>query len=210
MARGTFGSEGGVLKGPGGVWLVIPPGALPPNTTRQELYFSVTDANAIPPVHNGELHAANKSWESWWRCTPLHPIIISCRSHLEQSLTRLACFPRLSLSLQLFSLVCCRWIHAQPTRRMRTKGPRVPRACRAENPSQGYACSPTCLECHRHRRQDQHRLAERYTARSDIRSHYRTAWSLLISSLDRHLLASNESSTLSVARIKNYIDLIRR
>lgn len=65
MARGVFGNEGGVLEGPGGVVLIIPPGALPTNTQR-ELYFSVTDPNGIemprshrssisPPMNNGEL-----------------------------------------------------------------------------------------------------------------------------------------------------------
>uniref|UniRef100_A0ABD2XJA6 Tight junction protein ZO-1 n=1 Tax=Trichogramma kaykai TaxID=54128 RepID=A0ABD2XJA6_9HYME len=68
MARGTFDSEGGVLEGPGGVTLIIPPGALPPDS-QQEIYFTVTDANGVdfhndgtrghrssisPPMHNGE------------------------------------------------------------------------------------------------------------------------------------------------------------
>lgn len=67
MARGTFGNEGGVLEGAGGVMLIVPPGALPPNS-HQEIYFSVTDATGIdlqsntrghrssisPPMHNGE------------------------------------------------------------------------------------------------------------------------------------------------------------
>ncbi|KAJ8688528.1 hypothetical protein QAD02_024323 [Eretmocerus hayati] len=67
MARGTFGNEGGVLEGPGGVSLIIPPGALPPNS-HQEIHFSVTDPNGVelysnirghrsslsPPMHNGE------------------------------------------------------------------------------------------------------------------------------------------------------------
>jgi hypothetical protein len=70
MARGAFGYDGGVLEGPGGVTLIIPPGALSPNS-HQEIYFSVTDANGIdlhsnsrghrssisPPMHNGERYA---------------------------------------------------------------------------------------------------------------------------------------------------------
>ena len=70
MARGTFGTEGGVLEGPGGVTLIIPPGALPPNS-HQEIYFSVTDdsntrghrSSISPPMHNGE-RLAIRSW--WW------------------------------------------------------------------------------------------------------------------------------------------------
>ncbi|XP_015112181.1 tight junction protein ZO-1 isoform X1 [Diachasma alloeum] len=66
VARGLFDSEGGVLEGPGGVSLTIPPGALAPNT-RQEIYFAVTTPHAIeshnndhrrtsisPPMHQGE------------------------------------------------------------------------------------------------------------------------------------------------------------
>ncbi|XP_063980118.1 tight junction protein ZO-1-like isoform X2 [Diachasmimorpha longicaudata] len=66
VARGLFDSEGGVLEGPGGVSLTIPPGALAPNT-RQEIYFAVTTPHVIeshnndhrrtsisPPMHQGE------------------------------------------------------------------------------------------------------------------------------------------------------------
>ena len=72
MARGVFGNEGGVLEGPGGVTLIIPPGALPQNS-QQEIYFNVTDANGIdllnntrghrssisPPMNNGERYATS-------------------------------------------------------------------------------------------------------------------------------------------------------
>lgn len=61
-----FDSNGGILEGPGGVSLAIPPGAL---QSRQEIHFTVTAPHAIeslngsrgprssisPPMHNGEL-----------------------------------------------------------------------------------------------------------------------------------------------------------
>lgn len=68
VARGIFDRDGGVLEGPGGVSLTIPPGALPPGT-RQEIFFTVFPPHSIdpltdtrghrssisPPMHNGEL-----------------------------------------------------------------------------------------------------------------------------------------------------------
>ena len=77
IARGFFGSNGGVLEGPGGVSLTIPPGALPSDTS-QEIYFTITetDANAVesrsntrghwssisPPMHHGELILFESRW----------------------------------------------------------------------------------------------------------------------------------------------------
>lgn len=74
-ARGVFGSDGGVLEGPGGVSLTIPPGALPSDTC-QEIYFTITAANAVesrsnsrghwssisPPMHHGELTLFKSRW----------------------------------------------------------------------------------------------------------------------------------------------------
>lgn len=68
VTQGVFDSEGGVLEGPGGVSLIIPPGAIAPNI-QEEIFFAVTDAHLIdsnnhnqgrhlsisPPMHNGEL-----------------------------------------------------------------------------------------------------------------------------------------------------------
>lgn len=65
VARGVFDKDGGVLEGPGGVTLTIPPGAIAPNT-RQDVYFAVTAAQMLdnefeqhssisPPMHHGEL-----------------------------------------------------------------------------------------------------------------------------------------------------------
>ena len=73
VARGIFDREGGILEGPGGVTLTIPPGALPPNS-RQEIFFTVFAPHAIdslnetrghrssisPPMHNGELYISIK------------------------------------------------------------------------------------------------------------------------------------------------------
>ncbi|XP_046625756.1 tight junction protein ZO-1 isoform X6 [Neodiprion virginianus] len=66
VARGVFCSKGGVLEGPGGVTLTVPPGALPLQI-QQEIYFSVTAPRILkthntsghcspvsPPMHHGE------------------------------------------------------------------------------------------------------------------------------------------------------------
>lgn len=74
VARGVFCSKGGVLEGPGGVSLTIPPGALPLQT-QQEIYFSVTAPRILethntsgrcspssPPMHHGELINTGTEW----------------------------------------------------------------------------------------------------------------------------------------------------
>lgn len=71
ITRGVFDIRGGILEGPGGVSLTIPPGAVPPKI-HQEIYFAVTSphnndarsnrknigprASLSPPMHNGELY----------------------------------------------------------------------------------------------------------------------------------------------------------
>lgn len=67
VARGVFCNKGGILEGPGGVTLTVPPGALP-TQSQQEIYFSVTAPRIIethntsghcspvsPPMNHGEL-----------------------------------------------------------------------------------------------------------------------------------------------------------